>query len=76
MLKYRVDILEGNPKEAENMLLMVLDFVSNMDYRKELAEISLILGKFYIDNGKEKEASEYLSKGVEIYKSLGTFKDF
>lgn len=76
MLKYRVDSLEGNPKEAENTLLMALDFVSDMDYKKEQAEISIILGKFYIDNGKEKEASEYLSKGVEIYKSIGTFKDF
>jgi hypothetical protein len=55
---------------------MALDFVSNMDYKKEWAEISIVLGKFYIDNGREKEASEYLSKGVEIYESLGTFKDF
>lgn len=76
LLKYRVDILDGNLEEAETTLLMAFDFVSSMDYKKELAEISILLGKFYVDNGKDKLASEFLTRGVEIYKSLGNFKSF
>jgi transcriptional regulator with XRE-family HTH domain len=76
LLKYRVDILDNNVKEAENTLLMALNFVTNMEYNKEAAEISLILGKFYVDYGDDKEAAKYLNQGVEIYKKLGVIKDF
>lgn len=76
LLKYRVDILEDNIKEAENTLLMALNFVTNMEYSKEAAEISVILGKFYVDYGDDKEAAKYLNQGVEIFKKLGVIKDF
>lgn len=75
LLKYRIDMLECNLKEAENTLIMVLNFVRNMDYTKEIAEICIMIGKFYIDNNREEEAAQYLNEGVETFKKLGILKD-
>ncbi|OFI00004.1 anaerobic benzoate catabolism transcriptional regulator [Clostridium acetireducens DSM 10703] len=75
LLKYRVDILDEKLREAENTLLVALNFVKNMDYMKEVAEISIMLGKFYIDNGNEKEAAKYLNEGVDMFKQLGVLKE-
>lgn len=75
LLKYRVNLLENNSKEAENTLFTALNFARNMDLLKQAAEISVILGKFYIDNKMDKEAAKYLNEGVEIFKELGIIKD-
>ena len=40
--------------KAENTLVQTLSFVKNVDYLKDAAEIAIMLGKFYIDIGKEK----------------------
>ncbi|NEZ47208.1 helix-turn-helix domain-containing protein [Clostridium niameyense] len=75
LLKYRVEILSGNVKEAENTICRALSFVENMDDKEKVAEISIIIGKFYIDNGKDKEAANYLNYGVEMFKEIGILKD-
>lgn len=75
LLKFRVDMLESDIKEAENTLIMALNFVKNMDYTKEIAEIAIMLGKFYIDYGRDKDAAKYLNEGVEIFKKLGILKE-
>ncbi len=75
-LKYRVEILDNNVKEAENTLKEALNFASNKGLKKEEAETAMFLGKFYTDKGQEKEAIKYLSRGVEIFKVLGVFKGF
>ncbi|MCT8978345.1 helix-turn-helix transcriptional regulator [Clostridium sp. CX1] len=75
LLKHRVDMLQSDLREAENTLIIALTFVKNMDYIKETAEISIMLGKFYIDNGRDKEAAQYLNEGVETFKKLGLLKD-
>lgn len=74
LLKYRIEILEGNLKEAEHTLKTALEFVTFNEYKKEQAEISFIIGKFYIDYGQEKRAEEFLLRGVESFKGLGAFK--
>jgi transcriptional regulator with XRE-family HTH domain len=74
LLKYRLDILEGNIEGAEFVLKAALEFVTINGYKKEQAEIAFIIGKFYIDYGQVKKAEEFLLKGVETFKSLGTFK--
>ncbi len=74
LLKYRVDLLEGNMKEAENTLLQALNFVKQEEHRKEAAEISIMLGKFYIDCGRDNDAARYLNDGVELFKKLGMIK--
>lgn len=75
LLKYRIDMLQSDMKDAENTLIMALNFVRNMDYTKEIAEIAIMLGKFYIDNGRDKEAAQYLNEGVETFKKLGLLKE-
>lgn len=74
LLKYRLDILEGDLIEAENTLKAALDYVTDNGYVKEMGEIAFIIGKFYIEYGQEKKAEEFLLKGVESYRSLGIFK--
>jgi transcriptional regulator with XRE-family HTH domain len=76
LLKYRVDMQEDNKFEAENTLRMALNFAKNMDYMKEAGEIAIMIGKYYIDYGNEKNAAKYLNEGVEIFKNLGIIKEF
>lgn len=74
LLKYRVDILGKDIKEAEETLLMALDYSENMNLTEQIGEISIITGKFYIDNGDDKKAAKYLNHGVETFKTLGMIK--
>lgn len=76
LLKHRIDMLQSDLKEAESTLIVALNYVRNMDYSKETAEIAITLGKFYIDNGRDKEAAQYLNEGVETFKKLGLLKEF
>jgi len=75
LLKFRIDMLESNKKEAESTLISALSFVKNMDYVKEIGDISIILGKFYIDNKRDREAAKYLNEGVNIFKKIGILKE-
>jgi len=74
LLKYRVDLLEDNKIEAEKTLLQALNFVKEQDQIKESAEISIMIGKFYIDGGRAIDAAKYLNEGVELFKKLGVIK--
>ncbi|MBU3216891.1 helix-turn-helix domain-containing protein [Clostridium estertheticum] len=74
LLKYRVDLLEDNKNEAENTLLQALMFVKEHDKLKEAAEVSIMIGKFYVDGGRSIEAAKYLNEGVELFKRLGVIK--
>ena len=74
LLKYRIDLLKNDDKSAEKTLLLALDYVKNMRLDKETAEISIMLGKFYIDRGKEKVAATYLNRGVDAFKKMGIIK--
>lgn len=70
ILKYRVGMLEKNKKEAENTLIMALNFVKNLGLSQEAGKISILLGKFYMDMGNDSEAARYLSQGVDNFKEL------
>ncbi|HEY8890448.1 MAG TPA: helix-turn-helix transcriptional regulator [Clostridium sp.] len=74
LLKYRVDLLEGNKDEAEKTLLQALNFVKEQDQIKEAAEISIMIGKFYIEGGRATDAAKYLNEGVELFTKLGIIK--
>lgn len=71
LLKYRIDMQEENFLEAENTLIIALNFSKSMGYLKEAGEISMMIGKFYMDKGNESSAAKYLNEGVEIFKELG-----
>lgn len=74
LLKYRVDIIEENLSGAENTLILALEYAKNMELIDEYAEISILIGKFYVENGNDKEAAKYLNDGVEAFKKLGILK--
>lgn len=74
LLKFKVDLLEDNLEQAENSLILALDYVKNMEYFQDAGEISIMIGKFYIDNGKDTEAARYLSQGVDFFKKVGLLK--
>ncbi|MCB2355013.1 helix-turn-helix domain-containing protein [Clostridium estertheticum] len=74
LLKYRVDLLEDNKNEAENTLLQALMFVKEQDKLKEAAEVSIMIGKFYVDGGRSIEAAKYLNEGVELFRRLGVIR--
>ncbi|MBU3182455.1 helix-turn-helix domain-containing protein [Clostridium psychrophilum] len=71
LLKYRVDLLEGNKLEAEKTLLQALKFSKEQEQKKASAEISIMIGKFYIDGGRGLDAAKYLDEGVALFKELG-----
>lgn len=75
LLKYRVELLREDTAEAENTLIMALNFAKNMDCIKKAAEISIMLGKFYIDSKDDKGAAKYLNEGVSLFKKLGIIKE-
>lgn len=74
LLKYRIDMIEENKQEAENTLMVALDYARATELKNEIAEVSILIGKFYIDNGKDVEAAKFLSEGVETFKKLGILK--
>jgi len=74
MLKHRIDLLKNDDKSAEKTLLVALEYVKDIYMDKEIAEISIMLGKFYIDRGKEKIAAAYLNRGVDAFKKIGIIK--
>lgn len=74
LLKYRVDVLDKNIKEAEITLLMALEYAEKKSLTKYIGELSITVGKFYIDNGDDKQAAQYLNKGVEAFKQLGVIQ--
>lgn len=76
MLKHRIDVLDDNLVQAEATLKTVLSYVRTLGLKKEEAELDMMLGKFYTDKGQNEEALTFLTKGIEIYKSLGIFKGF
>lgn len=75
MLKYKVELLDSKTKDAENTLIVALNFVKNMEYTKDQAEISIVIGKFLMDSGREKEAAKYLNDGIELFKKIGIIKE-
>lgn len=75
MLIYRVNLMNKSFNEAENILFIALRYAENMGLDKETAEISLIMGKHYIDIGNDVEAAKYLNKGIEKLKKIGVLKD-
>lgn len=76
LLKFRLDKLESNTNEAENTLQMALTYAKSMEYYKEAAEICIMIGKFYMDNGKEELAANYLNEGVELFRQVGILDNF
>lgn len=75
LLWYRIYILKDLLREAEFILLDTYDIAKNNNLKREEGELAIILGKFYVDNKKEVEATRYLDKGVNIFREIGILKN-
>lgn len=76
LLRYRVEILDDNDNAAEKYLMLAYSFAKNKELSHDVAEISILLGKFHLGNGQQENAAKYLNEGIENYKKLGIIKDF
>ena len=76
ILKFKVKLLEKKYEEAEESLLCALDYVMKVGYSNEGAEVAITLGKFYMDLGREEEASKYLDMGVNLLSNTSKLSDF
>ena len=75
LLWYRIYILKELLKEAEYVLLDTYDLAKKNNLQKQAGQLSIMIGKFYIDNKKEVEAAKYLDEGVNIFRKLGILKN-
>lgn len=74
ILTFRIEVLQNNIKEAENILLDTLEIAKRNDMKKKEANISIRLGKFYLELKRDYEAAKYLDKGINNLKNLGVIK--
>lgn len=75
MLKYRISVLSGNHNDAESNLLLALNYAESRDMTMEYGQVSVMIGNYYINNGKENEATVYLKQGLTKFEQLGLLKE-
>ncbi|MEG0296532.1 MAG: helix-turn-helix domain-containing protein [Clostridium sp.] len=75
LIWYRIHIIKEEVKEAEEMLLDTHFIAKEEGKLKEAGQISIMIGKFYIDNKKDYEAAKFLDEGVNIFRNLGILKN-
>lgn len=71
ILHYRLYIIKGDLDEAECILLKTFNIAKSNSLDKKAAEISILIGRYYIGEKRESEAARYLAEGVGIFRSLG-----
>lgn len=74
VLTFRIEVLQNNLKEAESILLDTLEIAKRNDMKNKEADISIRLGKFYLELKRDYEAAKYLDKGINNLKNLGVIK--
>lgn len=75
LLQYRVNILDKNYEKAEEALLEALEHAKKSNLHEEEGEVSIIIGKYYLENGNDKAAAKYLDLGVEAFKKIGILRN-
>jgi tetratricopeptide (TPR) repeat protein len=68
---HRLNFENKDYKKAELYLLEAVKYLQNLDMPKELADIYIMLGKYYESMENQSEALRYMDNGLEIYKKLG-----
>ena len=71
LLWYRIYMIREMYNQAENILIDTFNLAKNNGLEKRAAQVAIIIGKFYIDLKKDREAAKYLEQGVTIFKELG-----
>ena len=75
LIWYRVYTLRELSREAEYILMDMYNLAKKNDLFKQAAQLSVMLGKFYIDRKNDAEAAKYLDEGVNIFRKIGILKN-
>ena len=75
LLQYRVNLIKDIQNEDENILIDTYKYAINNDCNKRSGQIAIMLGKFYMDSKREKEAAKYLDYGIDIFNSIGLLRN-
>ena len=75
LLEYRMYQIEEDLEKAEKVLLEAYNFAYQNEIQDRLAELSIVLGKFYIDLKNTEKAEQYLDRGVGIFREIGVLKN-
>jgi tetratricopeptide (TPR) repeat protein len=68
---YKIYSKQGDRRKAEEILLNAIQHLQSLDFKKELAEFYILLGKHYIEINEKELALSYMEKGLDLYKILG-----
>ncbi|MDQ0148588.1 helix-turn-helix domain-containing protein [Eubacterium multiforme] len=71
LIKYTMYIINERKIEAESILIDSYRYAKEKNMLQKAGEISIMLGKFYIDNKNSEQANKYLNEGVSIFKKTG-----
>ncbi|WP_326513115.1 helix-turn-helix transcriptional regulator [Clostridium intestinale] len=75
LLEYRINLIKDIQNEAENILIDTYKYAISNDCNKRAGQIAIMLGKFYMDSKREKEAAKYLDYGIDIFNSIGLLRN-
>ncbi|MCX7884005.1 MAG: helix-turn-helix domain-containing protein [Caloramator sp.] len=79
-LRYRIKCYEymfkiyknmGNVKKSEEILLNLIKYLETLNFKKELADYYILLGRFYLEIGEKELSFNYMNKGIELYEEFG-----
>lgn len=75
VLLFRIEVLQDNIEEAEAILLDALNMAIDKEMYQKEADISIKLGKFYLEYKRDYEAAKYLDNGINTLKKAGIIKN-
>lgn len=75
IIRYRLSMIEEDISTAENILLETLEITKKESLERRKAEISIMIGKFYLDCKRDYEAAKYLDEGVDLFKKIGVIQN-
>lgn len=66
----KIYTLENDRRMLEETLINAVKYLESTDYKKQLADFYVSLGKLYMDMNLQELALKYMNRSLEIYKQL------
>ncbi|CDF58517.1 helix-turn-helix domain-containing protein [Thermobrachium celere] len=68
---YKIYNIENDKRRMEEVLIEAIKYLEHTDYKKQLADFCILLGRLYTDLNMQDLALKYMNYGLDIYKQLG-----
>jgi transcriptional regulator with XRE-family HTH domain len=68
---YKIYSIENNVSKIEEILINSIKYLETTEYKKELANFYVLLGKLYVDLNMQDLALKYMNRSLDLYKELG-----